>query len=495
MQGLYQKFATDIVVIAVARLLVAASTLVLVPLLTKTLGAHGYGIWTQAWVTISLALGFVGFGLPYALTRFLPAKTNKREVQEEFYSVLCLVFLVTLIVSVILIISAEFIAGAFFEGATGAVRITGLIILVQSMDITLLSLFRVRRQMKSYAIFTIATRCAEIGLIAYFVLNGHGILTALLCLLAARASILPVLFFLIKSQIGIKRPRFSRIKEYLTFGLPTVPGNISAWVIASSDRYVIAYFLGAASVGIYSAGYALGRLPDVLLGIVGFVLPPTLSKLYDQGRISEVETHLRYSLKYLLALAIPFVFGAAILAEPTLRLFSTAEIASQGYFVLPLVALSALFLCTYGVIGSILVLVKKTRTDGLIWIVAAVANLGLNIIAVPRLGILGAALATLVAYSLALGIGSYYSFKEFKFPIDWRFVIKSLIASAIMASLMWIMHPQSDSDTIIAVLVGVAVYGVALFLLKGFTRGEISFFWRLVQRTGPTADSSDDRLN
>jgi O-antigen/teichoic acid export membrane protein len=438
-------------------------------------------------------MSFVGLGLPYAMTRFLPAKTDRGEIQEEFCSVLCLVFVVTLAVSIILIAAADFIARAFFDGATVIVKITGLIILVSSLNWVFLCLFRSFRQMKRYALFTIVNTYVQIGLIAYLVLNGHGIMSMVLVVLAINAVMFIILFCLIKSQVGLKRPHFSRIKEYLNFGVPTVPGNISAWVVASSDRYVIGYFLGATSVGIYSAGYGLGCFIQMPAGILGFVLPPTLSKLYDEGKMEEVKIHLRYSLKYLLALAIPFVFGAAVLAEPILRFFSTAEIASQGYFILPLIALSSLFYGTYVVIAHILVVAKKTKIVGLIWIIAGVVNLGLNIVVVPHLGILGAALTTLIAYSLALGIGSYYSFKEFKFSIDWHFIIKSLIASVIMSLVIWVMHPQSNLATIIAVIVGMVVYGLAIFLLKGFRREEISFFRGLLRRGAPPANSNHDK--
>jgi len=465
----------------------------LLPLITKTLGAHDYGIWAQVQVTIGLALGFVGLGLPYAMTRFLPAKTNREEIQEEFYSVLSVVFLATALVSIIFIIFAGFIAGAFFDGATVIVKITGLIILLWSLDWVFLSFFRTFRQMNRYSIFVIADTYVQVGLIAYLVLNGHGILGIALVVLAIRAVIFVVLFFLVKSQIGLRRPRFRRIKEYLTFGLPGIPANISAWVVASSDRYVIGYFLGAASIGVYSAGYGLGSLIMMPATVLGFVLPPVLSKLYDEGRMDEVKIHLRYSLKYVLALAIPFVLGATILAEPVLRLFSTAEIAGQGHSILPLVALSILFYDTYVIISHILAVAKKTKIIGLIWTIAGVANLGLNIVVVPHLGILGAALTTLIAYALALGIGIYYSFKEFRFSIDWRFIIKSLVASAIMSLVIWAMHPQSSLATIIAVIVGAAVYGLVIFLLKGFRRDEISFFRRLLRPTIPVASPDDDK--
>ncbi len=482
MESSYQKFAKDVLIIGIANALVALSGIILLPLISKTLGAHDYGIWAQVQVTIGLVLGFVGLGLPYAMTRFLPAKTNREEIKEEFYSVLCLVFLVTLVASIMLIAAADFIAGAFFEGATDIVRITGLIILVWSLDSVFLTFFRTFRQMKKYSIFMLANTYVQIGLIAYLVLNGHGLLSIVLAVLAIRAIIFLILFFLIKSQIGIKRPRFSKIREYLSFGLPSIPGGISVWVVASSDRYVIGYFLGAASVGIYSAGYSIGYIPLMVAGVLGFVLSPALSKLYDEGRMEEVKTHLRYSLKYLLALAIPFVFGAAILAEPVLRLFSTAQIASEGYLVVPLVALSALFSCIHTVVVHILVLVKKMRIPASIWGISALVNLLLNIVIVPRLGIFGAAITTLIAYGLALGLTTYFSFREFKFTIDWRFIIKSLIASGAMSAAIWAIAPEGTLVTIITVVAGTAIYGAVLLLLKGFTKEEFKFFKQLFQR-------------
>ena len=288
----YQKFTKDVLIIGITNILVALSGIILLPLLTKTLGAHDYGIWAQVQVTISLALGFVGLGLPYAMTRFLPAKTNREEIQEEFYSVFYLVFLVTLVTSVVMIVAANFIARAFFNGAIHIVRITGLIILVWSLDWVFLSFFRSFLQMKRYAIFTIADMYGQLGLIAYVVLNGYGLFNVLLTVLAIRVVIFFILFFLIKHRIGIRRPRFSRIREYLNFGLPTIPGNISSWVVLFGGRYVIGYFLGVAPVGIYSAGHTLGSIPFVFAITLGFVLTPTLSKLYDEGRMNEVKTYL-----------------------------------------------------------------------------------------------------------------------------------------------------------------------------------------------------------
>jgi O-antigen/teichoic acid export membrane protein len=481
LESSYQKFFKDVLVIGITNVLVALSGIILLPLITKTLGAHDYGIWTQAQVAISLVLGFVGLGLPYAMTRFLPAKTNKEEIQEEFYSVVCLVFLVTLVVSIVLIAGAHFIAEAFFEGATDIVRITGLVILASALISPCYGFLRSFRQMKKYSIFTIADAYGQIGLIVYLVSNGHGILSMVLAVLAIKVVIFFILFFLMKSQIGVGKPHFSKTREYLSFSLPTIIGNVANWIVVSSDRYVIGYFLGVTSVGVYSAAYGLGSLPFMIIGILGFVLPPTLSKLYDEVRMEEVKTHLSYSLKYSLAITIPFAFGAAILAEPVLRLFSTPEIASEGYLVLPIMALSSLVFVFGGVINHIIILVKKTKISGAAWTIAAVVNLGLNILVVPRLGILGAAITTLLAYSIAEAIQLYYSFKEFRVSIDWSFIIKCLVASAIMSIAIWKMAPQGNSATILTVVAGAAIYGAILFLLKGFKKEEFKFFRELFQ--------------
>lgn len=482
MESSYLKFARDTLVIGGTRLLIALSGIILLPLLTKTLGAHDYGIWAQVSVTIGLAWALVNLGLPIAMVRFLAAKTNKEEIQEEFYSVFSIVSLFTLIVSSVVIAFAGSVAEAFFNGATEIVQITAFIILATSLNNLCLQLFRTFRQMRRYAIFQIAETYGQIGVIAYLVVNGYGVFSVVLALLAVKAIISLILFCLVKSQIGIKRPHFSKTREYLSFGLPTIPQFLSSWVVTSSDRYVIGYFLGATAVGIYSAGYQLGSLTLMVSGVLGFVLPPALSKLYEEGRMDEVKTHLSYSLKYFLALGIPFVFGATLFSREVLTMFSTAGIASQGWFILPLIALSTLFAGIYTVIGHIIFLVKKTKIIGVTWLISASVNLGLNILVVPRIGILGAAITTMLAYLLAMAITIYYSFKEFTFDIGWGFILKSLIASVVMSLAIWWIDPTGTLGVVVTIVGGVAIYAIVLFLLKGFKREEIKFFRGLFRR-------------
>ena len=493
MESSYLKSARDTTIIGIATFLQFLIGLALVPLLTKSLGAHDYGIWAQVHVTVSLILPFTSLGVGAAMIRFLAAKKNREEIQEGFYTVVSSLFVVNLIAALAVISFAHPLADNFFDGAVQIVRITGILILLTPLSAHYLLLIRTFQQVKRYSIFVIAEHCSQFGLIAYLVLTGHGIFSVVLAIIATKVLILMALFFSIKSQIGIGRPSFSRLKEYLRFSVPLVPRSIAFWLVNLSDRYVIGFFLGATSVGIYSAASGLGNLPYSFMAVLSFVLLATLPYLYDEGRMDEVRNHLRYVLKYFLAITIPFVFGATILAEPILRLFTTSQIASQGYFIVPLIAFAVLFLCIHAIISNILIITKKTKIMAPIWIVAAGLNIGLNILVVPRIGILGAAITTLFAYSLALILVGYYSFKEFKFNIDWHFIMKSLIASAVMSLVVWLMAPKGNLDTILAVVSGVIIYGVVLLLLRGFSKEEFRFFRELIRRRTPATRPNDER--
>jgi O-antigen/teichoic acid export membrane protein len=170
-----------------------------------------------------------------------------------------------------------------------------------------------------------------------------------------------------------------------------------------------------------------------------------------------------------------------MLSKQILRIFSTSEIASQGFLIMPLAGLGALLLGVYVIISHILIAVRKTRVMAIIWGLAASVNLSLNILIVPQIGILGAAITTLIAYALVLVLVAYYSFKEFTFHIEWVFILKSLAASAIMSLVIWKIAPKETVTVLLTVALGIVIYVASLYLLKGFNKKEIKFFRGLFQ--------------
>jgi len=463
-------------IIALTELIMALKGLIILPIITKLLGAEAYGIWVQITVTIALVTLIAILALPYTLVRFLAAEKNKEEIQDGIYSVLTIILVITLLFALFFFFFSGFISN-FIGGDRILIKILAFIIIFNCLNVVLLNTFRAFLEMGKYSLFMAFQTIGELGLITLATFLGYGLLGAVLALLIIKIITFLMLFWSMAKKVGIKTPRFLRTKEYLKFGLPALASSIACWIIQSNDRYLISYFLQVLSVGIYSTGYAVAiSFPFALDLIFGFVLPPTLSKFYDEGNIDEVKIYLRYSLKYFLALCIPFVFGGLMLSKQILKIFSTPEIASQGYLVVPIVALGALFFGATDIIGQILILVKKTNIIAMLWIITAFISFSLNILFIPRFGILGAAIAALLSYSAAMIITIYYSFKELKMHIEWFFILKSLLSSLIMSLIIWKIAPAGTIATILAIITGVIIYLISLILLKGFSLTEIKFF-------------------
>jgi len=285
--------------------------------------------------------------------------------------------------------------------------------------------------------------------------------------------------FYVASRIRPLRPDFSLIKKYFSYGFPTMGNSISFWIISSADRYVIASFWGIAYVGFYAPAYSIGML------LVSFIIPITsmltvvLPKFFEEKNISEVQNYLRHSLKYFLLIIIPSAFGLSVMARQILIIFSTEEIARNGYSVVPWVASSVIVYGLACFFSQILFLAKKTKLFAVIWALAALINLGLNIILIPKFGIIAGGITTLTAYSFACLATWHYSFKEIYFKIDWVFVLKAGIASFLMALLIRWFDPKGLVQIVGSIFAAAVFYLVVMVAIGAVTKKEFKFLKNL----------------
>jgi O-antigen/teichoic acid export membrane protein len=229
-----------------------------------------------------------------------------------------------------------------------------------------------------------------------------------------------------------------------------------------------------ASVGIYSAAYNIGSIVGIFMSPIGTNLFPTISNLYENNKMEELKTHLKYSLKFYLLLAIPSFFGLAILSKSLLATLTTSEFIS-AYLIVPIVAFGMiLFNCSF-VSSDVLTLLKRTKIIGLTYGIAAFINLVMNIILVPLIGIIGAAISTLLTFLIFAVVIEILSFKELPFEIDFKFISKSVISSILMAFVVWKLNPYGAFNILVSIGIATVIYFGILTLLRGFTREEYGF--------------------
>ena len=472
----YVRFIQRIGLVGLTNILISLSSLIFIPIITKSFTTAEYGMWAQVNTTIALVPNIANLGLPYTMVRFLSAEKDKEKIKDSFYPMISLTFISTLIICSLFLIFGNTIANALFNGSMQVLYITTAISFFACMNLMLISFFRTFQQMKRYSLFLVLQSYIGVFVSIYLTYAGYNIETVVLGLLTGYVAVFIMMAFLIVKYLGIGIGKWSNLKEQLAFALPTIPSNVSSWVVDSSDKYVIGILIGSVAVGCYSPGYALGSILLMFLSPFAVLLPAVLPEHYEKGDMSEVDKYLSYSMKYYLLLTIPAAVGMSVLSKPLLYIITTPEIALGGYMVTPFVCLGAIFMGMYGITNNILILEKNTMILGKLWIVVAISNIVLNLLLVPYLNILGAAIATLICYILAFAVTAIASKKTMRLPFNMKELLKIVVAASIMGIAVYLMHPIGIINVLISIIAGVIIYFAIIFILKAVTIKEIAIF-------------------
>lgn len=274
------------------------------------------------------------------------------------------------------------------------------------------------------------------------------------------------------------------MREHIAFGLPTMPSELSTGIVSSSDRVIISYLLGPIFVGYYAPAYTLGN--NIMFGLIApisLILPPFLAKLYDGKDIVNVKNIIENTLKYFLFIGIPAVFGLSILSKPILELLTTNEIASEGYFILSITAISTLLFGVSTIINQIFILKKKTQIIGKIWLTSAILKVTLNFFIIPHIGIIGAAFVTLIVFMFSLTFSMYYCLKLIRLKMDYIFISKGILASVLMALPILIVHPIGFIEMSMWIVISIFLYISIMLCFHAFKKEEVEYLRNKISST------------
>ncbi|HHV24883.1 MAG TPA: flippase [Methanosarcina sp.] len=479
----YQKFAKDVGFIGTVQILTSLGTFFLLPIITKTLGTYDYGLWAQINITVSLISPLALMGLSMGFVRFLSSETETKIIREAVYSILFFVTVSGLLASLLLYIFAEPLATFGFRDpeATYFVQAGSLLILLNVIESISLFYFRVFRQIQKFSYLTLFETFGKLFFILVLLKMGYGLLGVIAATLFVQGAIFLIALVIIISQIGFAIPRFTHMKEYLQFSLPLTPNALIRWITESSDRYMVTYFLGLRSVGVYSAACSIGNLIQLFVTPLQLILLPELSKLFDENKMDEVRIYMSHSLRYFLLISIPAVFGLSALAKPLLGILTTEDFLS-GWIVIPIIAFSGLLAGVFQIFVNTMLLIKKTKITTYINIVAAVSNVLINFLLIPSVGIVGASLSTLFSYFLMTVLCMHVSLKHFKLDFYFQDIVKSALSS--MAMYLFVSHFVISSIFELFEIAGVGalIYLVMMFLVGGFSDHELSLIRRYLFR-------------
>jgi len=471
----YKIFAQRSILIFLANLFTGLIGIIFLPILTRNLPIADYGMWVQLTVTVNLITTLILMGLPsYSMVRFLAGEKDTKKIQNGFYSIAIVIFIIGLLISSILFVFDDQISQILFAGNKSIVKILSVLLIFSAMNIHFQYYFITFQQIKRYSLFICFKSITLILFVYLFVLLDKGIIGATTGFLCNEILFFLITFLVIFLEIGVAFPKFTKLKEYLQLSVPTIPGTLSSWIVNSSDRYLIGILLGVTAVGYYNPGYVLGNIVGMFASPITSILTASLSKSYNENKGKEVTDLLQYSIKFFLVVAIPATIGLSVLSKPVLTFLSTQDIAINGYLITPFAAVSFLLLGLNNIIVNIIILKKKTKIIGIIWLFAALVNLILNLLFIPIFGILGSAIATLIAYIIPFIVLTYFSFRFIKLELDYLSFAKIFLASVPIIFLYQIFEPTNIFNILMFVLVCIVFYLILTVLLKIFNKEELS---------------------
>lgn len=255
-------------------------------------------------------------------------------------------------------------------------------------------------------------------------------------------------------------------KHVLSYGLPLTGTFALSFVTSTSDRFLIAHFLGERSAGIYAAGYdAVNQLLVMLMMIVNMAAYPLVVKAMEQQGFHAAQNALTKSGLLLLSVALPSMVTLIVMAPQFAALLGSSFRETISF--LPYIAVGA-FLNGLRSYHFDLAFQLSRTTIGQMWVagIAGLVNFGLNLFWIPRYGLLGAAWSTVTAYALALVLSILLGRRIFHVPFSWWGAARILLAVLAMAfTIKMLPFRHGISGGLLQVLLGSCVYGAIMFSL------------------------------
>lgn len=272
----------------------------------------------------------------------------------------------------------------------------------------------------------------------------------------------------------LRRLRHARIdgpvmRAFLAYGLPLTLNNALAYLLSASDRVLIEYFLNSAAVGVYSVSYALVErgLTTVFL-VVTLAAFPLAIRAYDERGAAGAEAQMRETGAILMGLAVPAVVGLVLANRQLIAFLVGPEFRAAATEITPWVTLTALFSgLTVHFFNHAFLLTNNTKR--LLWlqIPPALLTVGLNLLLLPRIGLMGAVVAGVSANGLAFLLSVLFGRRHLRIPLPIGPALRALAASLPMAVLfLAVEFPENGTGFLMMVVAGVLLYGPAALALN-----------------------------
>lgn len=385
----YKKLAQNTIIFAVANFGTNVLRFIIVPFYTYYLTTDEYGVVDTLTTTITLLMPFVVLAIQEAVLRFaLDAKTNKVSVLKNSL-IVYMIGSVAFLVSYFVFEHIKIFAGLWF--------LFYVILVLNILYAILLNFARGSGHSIAFMIGgivnTLFMLISNVVFLSIFHLGVKGYLYALM--IGYSVGIIYLLLIVIKNYSFADGSTDRKLlKDMLKYSIPLIPTAAMWWIMSVSDRYVMNLYLGPSATGIYAVANKIPTIISMLYAI--FQQAWQISAVDEIDSTDRDEFYGRIYDAFFRGLFLASAITILIIKPLVITLVSDAY--STSWMYAPFLIISAVFSSMAGFLGVNYVASKKTRGALVTSALGAGLNTILNFLLIPKFGIQGAVIATLLGY-------------------------------------------------------------------------------------------------
>lgn len=448
-------------------------------LIARNIGAEGTGKYFFAMSFTTVFVVFIDLGLTQVLIR--EGAKAREKLQKFFSSVIFTKIFFGIITYIATVITIN--ALGYPVETKQLVYLSAVTMVFDSIHLTIYGVMRAIGNLKYEAYAITLSQFATLILGSIFLYTGKPLIFLILAFtIPSFLNVCYASLVLFKKYKISLRPVWD--KEVLIFfakiAVPFALTAIFSRIYSYVDSIILSKLVGDAQVGWYSVPYKI----TFSFQFIPLALVASLYPKFSEYFVSDKKwlVHIfEQGVKYLLIMVFPVVVGISILSKDIILSIYTTEYINS---ILPLQILLGGLVFSYMAfpIGSFLNACNKQTIQTVIVFVIMVINIILNFIFIPRYGVVGAAISSFVSNFLLAGWGYIIILKTVKVS-HWFFVktiFKLSMASLVMGIVVW--QTNVYYHYIWAILIGILIYPVMLFVTRVVTREQIKEMLVLIKR-------------
>lgn len=407
----FNQLKRNTIIIAIANLGSKVIAFILAPLYSFFMTTAEYGTMDVINSTISLVIPFICLDIYEATFRY---SSDLNYDKKKVFSSSIGICIPGLLISLLVIGIAPII-----ECPIEYIVISMVCIFLGGINSVMTQFLRGSNRMKLFALTGVIS---AIGLLVsnfvFLVLLDKGIQGWLISFLISK--IVEFIYLCItcdfKSNFSIRAIDKEYIFEFVKFALPLMPTTIMWWIMNLSDRYIITAFIGASATGIYAVASKIPSLLSVFENIFYQAWQTTAISTYQNEDRDNVYSKV---FNNYLGIMVIGVLGLLLISKPaTVLLFDTDYVSAWKY--IPPLVIGVVVHALSGNLGSLYSVFKNTKGALYSTFIGAMVNIILNIIFIPIIGIMGAALTTLVGYLVTFAYRWFDTKRFVHLKIQWK---------------------------------------------------------------------------